>query len=171
MTPEQAQYYLVMLKLGESEEYDRALDRLLEEQEPLSDLVLELAFCMSDRRQTISVLHNFLLDHPADQLILCDAFLKGLRQRYQSGAMTALQVSEYLYSLIVANDWEEPWADLYKYCDLHEVYEEGLISRAVFEQCFEAAFLREEMLNHWELQEMENTQKGLLGKLRDLLHK
>ncbi len=171
MTPEQAQYYLVMLKLGEYEEYDRALDQLLLEQDPLSPLVLELAFCMSDRRETMSVLHNFLLDHPADQQILYDAFLKGLRQRYQSGAMTALQVSEYLYSLIVANDWESPWDDLYKYCDMHEVYEDGYISQAVFEHCFEAAFLREEMLNYWELQDAENARKSPLGKLRALFTK
>ena len=70
MTPEQTMYHMLMLKLGRTEEYDRELDRLLEEQDPLSPLVLELAFCMSDRRETISVLHNFLLDHPADQQIL-----------------------------------------------------------------------------------------------------
>ena len=31
MTPEQAQYYLLMLRMGEYEEYDAALDRLLVE--------------------------------------------------------------------------------------------------------------------------------------------
>ena len=171
MTPEQAQYYLTLLKLGESEEYDRALDRLLEEQEPLSDLVLELAFCMSDRRQTISVLHNFLLDHPADQQILCDAFLKGLRQRYQSGAMTALQVSEYLYSLIVANDWEEPWDDLFVYLYEYDLYDDGYISREVFEKCFDSHFAHGIRLDPWSFQGEENSRKGILGKLGDILFK
>lgn len=159
MTPDKALYHLTMLKLGEYEEYDRELDRLLEEQEPLSPLVLELACCMSDRRETISVLQNFLLDHPADQQILFDAYLQGLRQQYIRKSMTALQVSKYLYSLIVDNDWEEPWCDLYKYCDMHDVYEDGYISEAVFEKCFEAAFLRDEMLNYWELQQAENALK------------
>ena len=67
MTPERAQYHLLMLRMGEYDEYDRELDRLLLEQDPLSPLVLELAFCISDREQTISVLRNFLLDHPADE--------------------------------------------------------------------------------------------------------
>lgn len=171
MTPEQAQHHLTMLKLGECDEYDRALDRLLLEQDPLSDLVLELACCMSDRRQTISVLHNFLLDHPADQQVLYDAYLTGLRRRYESGAMTPRQAAEYLYSLIVAHDWEEPWSDLYRYCDMLDAYEDGLISQSVFEHCFEAAFLRDEMLNYWELRQAENAKKSLCGKLRDIFTK
>ena len=171
MTPEQAQYYLTLLKLGEYDEYDRALDRLLEEQDPLSELVLELAFCMSDREQTISVLHNFLLDHPADEGKLMERQLDWVLTQYREKAMTALQSSQYLYFLITEHDWEEPWVELYKYCDVHELYEDGFISQAVFEQCFEAAVLRGEMLNYWELQQAETKQKSLLDKLRDIIHK
>lgn len=170
MTPDQAQYYLLMLRMGEYDEYDRALDRLLLEQDPLSDLVLELACCMSDRQQTISVLHNFLLDHPADERGLMESQLDWVRKQYREKAMTALRASQYLYFLITEHDWEEPWIDLYKYCDVHELYEDGFISQAVFERCFEAALLREEMLNYWELQQEENREKSLLGKLRALLH-
>ena len=93
MAPEQAQYYLLMLRMGEYDEYDAALDRLLEEQDPLSPLVLELAFCMSDRRETISVLHNFLLDHPADEAQLMNQQLDWVRKQYRKKAMTALQAA------------------------------------------------------------------------------
>lgn len=171
MTPEEAQYYLLMLRFGEYDEYDRALDRLLEEQEPLSPLVLELAFCMSDRQETISVLHNFLLDHPADARKLVEPQLEFVRKQVREKAMTDLQASKYLYELITLHDWEEPWVDFYKYCDVHELYEDGFISQSVFEQCFEAALLREEMLNPWTLQEAENRQKSLLGKLKGLIGK
>lgn len=171
MTPEQAQYFLLMLRMGEYDEYDAALDRLLVEQDPLSPLVLELAFCMSDRRETISVLHNFLLDHPAEETQLMESQLAYVRKKYSEKAMTALQAADYLYGLIVANGWNEPWFDLWQYCDVCELYEDGFISQTVFEQCFEAAFLRGEHLDCWALQEEENKQKSLLGKLRDLIHK
>ena len=171
MTPEQAQYFLLMLRMGEYDEYDAALDRLLVEQDPLSPLVLELAFCMSDRRETISVLHNFLLDHPADEAQLMESQLAYVRKKYSEKAMTALQAADYLYGLIVANDWNEPWFDLWQYCDVCELYEDGIISQTVFEQCFEAALLRGEHLDCWALQEEESKQKSLLDKLRDLIHK
>ena len=169
MTPEQAQYYLLMLRMGEYDEYDAFLDRLLVEQDPLSPLVLELAFCMSDRRETISVLHNFLLDHPADEAQLMNRQLDWVRKQYREKAMTALQAADYLYGLIVANGWNEPWFDLWQYCDVCELYEDGFISQTVFEQCFEAALLRGEHLDCWALQEEETKQRSLLGKLRGAL--
>ena len=172
MTHEQAQYYLLMLRMGEYEEYDAFLDRLLLEQDPLSPLVLELAFCMSDRRETISVLHNFLLDHPADEVQLMEHQLAYVRKKYSKKTMTALQAADYLYGLIVANAWNEPWFDLWQYCDVCELYEDGFISQTVFEQCFEAALLLGgEHLNCWALQEEENKQKSLVGKLRSALKK
>ena len=171
MTPEQAQYYLLMLRMGEYEEYDAALDRLLLEQDPLSPLVLELAFCMSDRRETISVLHNFLLDHPAEETQLMESQLAYVRKKYSEKAMTALQAADYLYGLIVANAWNEPWFDLWQYCDVCELYEDGFISQTVFEQCFEAALLRGENLDCWALQEEENKQKSLLDKVCGALKK
>ena len=169
MTPDEAQYYLLMLRLGEYAEYDKALDRLLLEQDPLSPLVLELACCMSDRRETISVLYNFLLDHPADERKLMESQLEWVRNQYREGAMTALKASQYLYYLITEHNWDDPWIDLYKYCDVHELYEDGFISREVFETCFEAALLRDEMLNPWQLQEGENQEKSLVGKLKKLI--
>ena len=169
MTPEQAQYFLLMLRMGEYDEYDAFLDRLLVEQDPLSPLVLELAFCMSDRRETISVLHNFLLDHPAEETQLMESQLAYVRKKYSEKAMTALQAADYLSGLIVANDWNEPWFDLWQYCDVCELYEDGFISQTVFEQCFEAALLRGEHLDCWALQEEENKQKSLLDKLRGAL--
>ena len=171
MTPEQAQYFLLMLRMGEYDQYDAFLDRLLVEQDPLSPLVLELAFCMSDREQTISVLHNFLLDHPADEAQLMESQLEWVRKQYREKAMTATQAADYLYGLIVANDWDEPWSDLWQYYDVYELYDDGIISQTVFEQCFEAALLRGEDLDCFALQEEENKQKSLLDKVCGALKK
>ena len=82
-----------------------------------------------------------------------------VRKKYSEKAMTATQAADYLYGLITANDWEEPWLDLWQYYDVCELYEDGLISQAVFEQCFEAALLRGEDLDCWALQKQEDQQK------------
>ena len=171
MTPEQAQYYLLMLRMGEYDEYDAFLDQLLLEQDPLSPLVLELAFCMSDRRETISVLHNFLLDHPADEAQLMESQLEWVRKQYQEKAMTAMQAAEYLSRVYHAKSGTDPWWELWPYLDDYDLYTDGTISQEVFETCFESILLRGERLNSWVLQENENKQKSLLDKLRDLIHK
>ena len=169
MTPDEAQYYLLMLRLGEYAAYDQALDRLLEEQDPLSDLVLELACCMSDRRETISVLRNFLLDHPADQRQLMESQLAWVRKQYAEKAMTAVDAAEYLARLYDLQSHLEPWWEIYIYIDDYELYLDGMISLSVFEQCFEARFLRDEMLNPWKLQEGESREKSLVGRLLKLI--
>ena len=171
MAPEQAQYYLLMLRMGEYDEYDAALDRLLVEQDPLSPLVLELAFCMSDRRGTISVLHNFLLDPPADEEQLMNQQLDWVRKQYREKTMTAIQAAAYLSRAYHTKSGTEPWWELWQYLDDYDLYTDGTISQAVFETCFDALLLRGERLNFWALQEEENKQKSLLGKLRDLIHK
>ena len=169
MTPDQAQYYLLMLRMGEYDEYDRELDRLLEEQDPLSELVLELAFCMSDRRETISVLHNFLLDHPADEEKLMQSQLDWVRTQYREKAMTALQAAQYLDKLTHIHSGADPWWELYAYMDDYELYKGGFISLAVFEKCFDSYFLHGIDLDPWQLQQEETRQKSLLGRLRDLI--
>lgn len=171
MTPEQAQYYLLMLRMGEYDAYDRELDRILEEEDVLSDLVLELAFCMSDRGKTISVLHNFLLDHPADEKGLMERQLDWVREQYRDKTMTAVQAAEYLWKLTEIYGFEEPWFGLYFYIDEYELYEDEQISLSVFEQCFEARLLRGEMLNPWKLQQDEDRERSIFGRIKDLLNR
>ena len=171
MTPEQAQYFLLMLRMGEYDEYDAFLDRLLVEQDPLSPLVLELAFCLSDRRETISVLHNFLLDHPADEKLLMNQQLDWVRRQYSAKAMTAVQAAAYLSRVYHTKSGTEPWWELWQYLDDYELYTDGVISQAVFETCFDALLLRGERLNSWVLQEEETKQRSLLDKLRGVLKK
>ena len=167
MTPEQAQTHLMMLKMGQFEAYDRELDRLLIEQEPLSPLVLELAFCMSDRRETISVLHNYLLDHPADQAAIFNPLMARLRECCRAGTMAPAEIAAHLWELAVVNDYRQPWDKLLDYLPEYELWDEGLISEAVFERCFKSHFLDGVKLDPWSLQHMEHRKRGLLERLRD----
>lgn len=143
MTPEQAMYHKLMLPLGLDDEYDRELDRLLEEQDPLSPLVLELAFCQSDRRETISVLHNFLLDHPADEARVCDRILADMTRRYLGKTMPPERIANLLYqiSLQEGRYLDEPWDRLYDFTWDLEMYEDGWITREDWLTGFEEQLL------------------------------
>lgn len=156
MTPDRAQYHLLMLRMGEYDEYDRELDRLLLEQDPLSELVLELAFCMSDRQQTISVLRNFLLDHPADPAVLYQAQRDWLRAQCERKSMTPEAMCQYMLFLMQENDYADPWCELYPFLYEYELYDEGLISKEVFEKCFRSHFLHGIRLDPWAIQKEEN---------------
>ena len=67
MTPERAAYHRLMLLAGLQEEFARELDFALETEDPITAPILDLAFCMSDLNQTISVLYNYTLDYSVDE--------------------------------------------------------------------------------------------------------
>lgn len=159
MTPEQAMYHKVMLPLGVDDEYEQELDRLLEEQDPLSPLVLELVFCQSDRRETISVLHNFLLDHPADEEQVCGRILQNMTRRYLGKTMTPEEIANLLYQLSLPDGryLDAPWDRLYDFTYDLEMYEDGLITREVWLTAFEDRLLCGGKPDVWAMQRKENT--------------
>ena len=68
MKLEDAVYYECLLSLGETNEYDEWLNDLLENQSPLSEIVLELSYCGSDYDKAISLLHNYSLEKQFDNV-------------------------------------------------------------------------------------------------------
>lgn len=96
MTVEQAVYYIIMLKLGFSEEFDAWLSRAQEEESPLSDLVLELSFCGSDVDCTASVLLNHVVvGKEPDYDRLETLFRLFLLQKYRNGA-SAEEITRFM---------------------------------------------------------------------------
>ena len=61
MTPERAAYHRLMLLAGLQEEFEKDLDFALETEDPITAPILDLAFCMSDLNQTVSVLYNYIV--------------------------------------------------------------------------------------------------------------
>ena len=161
MTPERAAYHRLMLLAGIREEYEQELDRALEAPEPIPEPELSLAFCMSDLSQTISVLYNYTLDHPADAQQVHDMLITTLRKQYISGSMTAEEVCEALSKIQRTCEFGDPWIDLYTYLYDYELMDEGMISQEVFETGFESAFLHGERIDVWALQKERNQKKSL----------
>lgn len=154
MTPEKAQYHLLMLRLGQREEYDRELDRILEAEDPLPPLILELAVSMSDLNKTISVLREYLHHRPADQQQVYDLVLADVHRKYDTKEWDAVRTAGFLWEIRRAA-WdfsEDPWDGLYHLVYEFELFEENLICREVFEEAFDSVFCRGVGLDVWAME-------------------
>ena len=114
MTPERAAYHRLMLLCGLREEFDRELDQALEDEDPIRAPILDLAFCMSDLDQTISVLYNYTLRHRVDWQQVYDMLLAELRRQYAEKLLTPAQLAHIMFSIAqncddpLAEPWEAP---------------------------------------------------------------
>ena len=159
MTPERAAYHRLMLLAGLQEEFARELDFALETEDPITSPILDLAFCMSDLSQTVSVLYNYTLDYSVDEQQVYDMIMAELRRQYVGKKMNAGEVCEVLSKIQHICDFGEPWLDLYTYLYEYELLDEGMISREVFEAGFESVFLHGERIDIWALQKEHNQKK------------
>ena len=154
MTPEIAEYHRAMLMVGLQDRFYQDFDTALENENPLSDLMLSLCTCVSDMRQVISILHEYTLDHKINEQKVYDLILDDIRSRYLNGALSRTQVVSTLYGIVQCLDkfWDEPWHQFsYLTYDL-ELCEDGLIAEEVFIKCFDAWLFRGEHLSAWDLQ-------------------
>ena len=159
MTPERAAYHRLMLFAGLQEEFERELDFALETEDPITAPILDLAFCMSDLNQTVSVLNNYTLDYSVDEQQVYDMIMAELRMQYVSKKLNAREICEVLSKIQRICDFGEPWIELYSYLYEYELLDEGMISREVFEAGFESVFLHGERIDIWALQKEHNQKK------------
>ena len=159
MTPERAAYHRLMLLAGLQEEFVKELDFALETEDPITAPILDLALCMSDLDQTISVLYNYTLDYSVDEEQVYGMIMAELRRQYVSKKLNAREVCEVLSKIQRICDFGEPWIDLYTYLYEYELLDEGMISQAVFETGFESVFLHGERIDVWALQKEHNQKK------------
>ena len=159
MTPERAAYHRLMLMTGLREEFDRELDHALEVEDPITAPILDLAFCQSNLKQTVSVLYNYTMAYAVDEKQVCDMIITELRRQYTGKQLSACQVCEILSKIQRICGFDDPWFDLYKYLYEYELLDEGMISQEVFEIGFESVFLNEEHIDVWQLQKEHNQKK------------
>ena len=159
MTPERAAYHRLMLLAGLQEDFEKELDFALDTEDPITAPILDLAFCMSDLNQTVSVLYNYTLDYSVDEQQVYDMIMTELRRQYVGKQMNAGEVCEVLSKIQHICDFGEPWLDLYTYLYEYELLDEGMISQEVFEVGFESVFLHGERMDVWALQKEYNQKK------------
>lgn len=158
MTSEMIEYHRAMLLVGIGDRFYRAFDEALEQEEPLSDLILSLCTSISDENEVLHILREYTLDHPFDEQTVCDLILEDLRSRYLAGEMTRADVADILYRIVneLGMHWDELWHSLTDLSYDLELWEDGLICEEIFNQCFDSWFFQGKRLNAWELQKKHN---------------
>ena len=127
MTLEDAVYYRRMLSFGLGDVYEQDFSVILEQEEPLKPLTLELAFCLSDVNQTISVLDHYVGERKYNTDMVYQKLMREMSRRYLEGALTPEQIAEKLFSVMAGFEdgilFAAPWHELVgAYYDYDEGY-------------------------------------------------
>lgn len=144
MNLDDAYYHLLLLESGLDDGYDDWLDGYLAAEDPLSDIVLDLALCGSDLNRTISCLWGYCGCWPeVDERLLCERLRNYLKQMYHSGKMDKRAVVDAMHRIASAHgdpgDFDfDLWGDLYYMDDHYSLAADGIISWEVFDRAFEA---------------------------------
>lgn len=134
LTLEDAVYCECLLSLGETAEYDEWLNNMLENESPLSEIVLELSYCGSDYDKAISLLHNYSLEREFDNVATCDRLRIFYKDAYYSKGWSKERVlSAMRYTTHYLDDSVGTMYCLY---DCYFWVCEGAIQEEVFDKAF-----------------------------------
>ena len=142
MKLDDAYYHLLLMKSGLDDGYDPWLDGYLEEEDPLSDIVLNLVCCGANVNETISCLNDYCGPKPeVDERQLCDRLRNFLKDSYHSGQMSQREVVEAMHRIALANGapWDaeaDIWDEFYYMEDRLDLVDDGIASREVFDSAF-----------------------------------
>lgn len=138
---EDAFYHKLMLMTGLDDGYDKWLNYYLEAENPLSNIVLELACCGSDVNKTISVLHNFCAEQPFDEVAVSNRVRLYFKNAYHANKMSKEEIVSTMYRLVLnvgdPGDFHTHiWGSMYYLEDYYSLAKDWVISW----ECFDFAF-------------------------------
>ena len=148
MTYENAVYFKITLLCGYKEELQAYVDQALVEQDPLSNVVLELSTAGSDDKKLLSVLNEYLLQIKDSDIdynkTVFEFVMSFLRRKYVEESMSMADITSLMYRIAVYTDryLDEPWHTMYFMGDMFAEAEAGFIDKVDYQHKFHA-FLNE----------------------------
>ena len=138
---EEAFYHKIMLMAGLDDGYDDWLNYYLEFENPLNNIVLELAYCGSDINNTIALLHSFCMEQPFSEWVVRDKVRAYFKDAYYTNKMNKEEISCAMYRLAfsVADFGEldiHLWGDMYYMDYYYSLAQDGIISWENFDFAF-----------------------------------
>ena len=134
MKLEDAVYYECLLSLGETTEYDEWLNSSLENESPLSEIVLELSYCGSDYDKATSLLHNYSLEQQFDNVATCDRLRIFYKDAYYSKRWSKERVLSAMH--YTTRYLDDSVGTMYCLCDCYFWVREGAIEEEDFNKVF-----------------------------------
>ncbi len=145
MTYECAVYFRLLLLCGYKDELQKYIDKALVEQEPLSNVVLELSSVgVNTDDKILSVLNEYLLqvedsdiDYHKSVFHLVMSFLN---RKYVEDSMSMADVTNLMYRIAVYTEryLDEPWRTMYLMGELFDEAEAGYIDKEDYQRKFDA---------------------------------
>lgn len=131
MPYEYAVYFKLLLLCGYNEDLQQYVDSALEEEDPLSDIILELSMTGQDDKKKLSVLNEYLLqvkdsDIDYDKAVF-ELVMSFLKKKYIEDVMSMKDITELMYRIAVHTDryFDEPWSTMYLMWDYYYDAESG----------------------------------------------
>lgn len=140
MTYEYAIYFKILYESGYTDELIQYVNKALDEQDPLSDIIVDLSFAGNNETKILEILNEYINDGKCekDDNILSNLFFTFLKNRYDKGISMA-DMAELMYNIsIYMKTDEEPWYTMNVMHDLYSEAEDGYIDKNGFQQTFYA---------------------------------
>lgn len=176
MTLERAYYHKLMLEAGLSESFDRELDELLEQEDPLCELVLALSTCGGDRNEQIHILNEFALSVPKEQIDKDAVFsmvIEAFRARYEKSPGDLREITYQMGSVAWYSGWwtDDPWNAMYLMSDWYGDIEYRLLPKEAFWESFRKLIYHGEVFDPVDAQRQKLYQNTLAARIKFHFHK
>lgn len=141
MTREEAYYLKILLLSGFRADYEEELNGYLEAEEPISDIVLTLAFLGSDIEKVIYELGCYCGEESFDADKSCDLLRLFLKQAYESKRLSKEEIVHQMYRFAMKHEDlfdsdSKYWDCMYWMYDYFYLAEDGILSKEDFDRLF-----------------------------------
>lgn len=160
MTSEDAYFEKLLLHAGLEENYDAWLNRYLEAESPLSDLVLELVDCGADKNKVIHCLNSHCMEQGVDEEEIETRLRDLLRERYLSGTIGTEKLVDAMYRLSAALPDGQFSNQLTVITDYYELANDGIWNKAPFEKELRAFLAEGKVFDSDALREEEKKKQA-----------
>ncbi len=173
LTYEDALFHKLLLESGETGELEPAIDRLLSEEEPLSEVVLQLAYAGGDPKKQLSALNGYLREAPegsVDTDAVFHRLAEYLRRLYQADPSDLRRIGTLMYEFArnagLGHDY--PWYELEQLGDCSELIDEDLIEPAEYARSVENYLYKGELV-YPRYRTDSRKKPGLIERIKKLL--
>ena len=142
MTFEQAIYYKYLLICGYSDELNKHINICLNDENPISDIILNLSACGSNNKEMLTVLNDFtskVSDEKINYDKVFDLVLTFLRTQYREENLSMEKITDLMYQISVLTEKisDNPWWTMFTIGVLYSEAEQGYITMGSFMGTFE----------------------------------
>ena len=155
LTHEDAFYHKLLLETGLPGELEPVIDRLLNEEGPLSDVTLRLAYCHGDPKEQLAALNEYLSGVSFESMDTNAVFEKlkaYFRKAYEADPDDLKRLSGLIYRISnrTGHELEEPWFQLWMIGEYYDCVEDLSMHPDDFRERLTAFLYRGEKVYPWK---------------------